>query len=70
MEYEQQSIFELLPEEEAKKYRPIKSTDWKWTFADYPKKKNGIKVFSCFACGGEAQWDINWQAATFWAALK
>lgn len=31
---------------------PKKSTDWKWTFADYPKEKNGIKVFSCFACGG------------------
>lgn len=31
----------------------IKSTDWKWTMAnDYPKKKNGLKVFSCFACGG------------------
>lgn len=30
-----------------------KSTDWKWTKAnDYPKEKNGIKVFSCFACGG------------------
>lgn len=29
-----------------------KSTDWKWTFADYPKEKNGLKVFSCFACGG------------------
>ena len=28
------------------------STDWKWTMkADYPKK-NGLKVFSCFACGG------------------
>ena len=25
------SIFDLLPEEEAKKYKPIKSTDWKWT---------------------------------------
>ena len=33
--------------------RPIKSTDWKWTMAnDYPKEKNGLKVFSCFACGG------------------
>lgn len=31
---------------------PKKSTDWKWTFSDYPKEKNGIKVFSCFACGG------------------
>jgi DNA (cytosine-5)-methyltransferase 1 len=33
--------------------KPIKSTDWKWTMADdYPKEKNGLKVFSCFACGG------------------
>ena len=46
------SIFDLLPEEEASQYRPKKSTDWKWTFADYPKDKNGRKVFSCFACGG------------------
>ena len=47
------SIFDLLPEEEAKQYRPIKSTDWKWTMEnDYPKEKNGLKVFSCFACGG------------------
>lgn len=28
-----------------------KSNDWKWSFKDYPKK-NGLKVFSCFACGG------------------
>lgn len=49
---ETMSIFDLLPEEEAAKYRPMKSTDWKWTFADYPKEKNGLKVFSCFACGG------------------
>ena len=28
-----------------------KSTDWNWSFKDYPKK-NGLKVFSCFACGG------------------
>lgn len=47
------SIFDFMPEEEAVKYRPIKSTDWKWTMAnDYPKEKNGLKVFSCFACGG------------------
>ena len=33
--------------------KPKKSTDWKWTMAnDYPKEKNGLKVFSCFACGG------------------
>ena len=30
-----------------------KSNDWKWTMQnDYPKQKNGLKVFSCFACGG------------------
>ena len=47
------SIFDLLPTEEAEKYKPKKSTDWKWTMAeDYPKEKNGLKVFSCFACGG------------------
>lgn len=28
-----------------------KSNDWKWWFKDYPAK-NGLKVFSCFACGG------------------
>lgn len=28
------------------------STDWKWEMSkDYPQK-NGLKVFSCFACGG------------------
>ena len=34
-------------------YKPhLNSNDWKWTMAnDYPEK-NGIKVFSCFACGG------------------
>ena len=49
---EQLTIFDMLPEEEAEKFKPIKSTDWKWSFADYPKEKNGLKVFSCFACGG------------------
>lgn len=27
------------------------SNDWKWYFKDYPAS-NGLKVFSCFACGG------------------
>lgn len=48
---EQTSIFDLLPEEEAKEHKPLPSTDWKWSFKDYPPK-NGLKVFSCFACGG------------------
>lgn len=47
----QMDIFDILPDGE--KYKPIRSTDWKWTMAnDYPKEKNGLKVFSCFACGG------------------
>ena len=48
----QTSLFDFLPEEEAARLRPMKSTDWKWSFKDYPKEKNGLKVFSCFACGG------------------
>ena len=52
MTEETMSIFDLLPEEEAVQYRPKKSDDWKWRFSDYPKEKNGLKVFSCFACGG------------------
>ena len=48
---DQIDIFDFMPGGE--KYKPIKSTDWKWTIAnDYPKEKNGLKVFSCFACGG------------------
>jgi hypothetical protein len=34
---EQTDIFDFLPGGE--KFKPIKSTDWKWSFADYPKKK-------------------------------
>ena len=49
----QMELFEFLPEEEARQYKPLPSTDWKWTMAnDYPKETNGLKVFSCFACGG------------------
>ena len=48
----QTTMFDLMTEEEQEVYKPKKSTDWKWTFADYPKEKNGLKVFSCFACGG------------------
>lgn len=47
---EQISFFDFLPDGD--KFKPIKSTDWKWSFKDYPKEKNGLKVFSCFACGG------------------
>ena len=49
---ENMSILDLLDPEEAEALKPIKSTDWKWSFKDYPKEKNGLKVFSCFACGG------------------
>jgi len=44
------SLFDFL--DNAEDYKPIKATDWKWTMAnDYPPK-NGLKVFSTFACGG------------------
>lgn len=48
----QLDFLSFLPAEDAEAFRPKKSDDWKWTFADYPKEKNGLKVFSCFACGG------------------
>ena len=47
---EQMTIFDLM--ENGDVYKPKESNDWKWRFADYPLEKNGIKVFSCFACGG------------------
>ena len=47
---DQINLFDIMPDGE--QFKPIESTDWKWTFADYPKEKNGLKVFSCFACGG------------------
>lgn len=47
---EQLAIWDI--DENFDEYKPKKSTDWKWSFKDYPKEKNGIKVFSCFACGG------------------
>ena len=56
------TIFDILPEDEALKFKPKKSDDWKWNFSDYPPKNNGLKVFSCFACGGVVQWAINLQA--------
>lgn len=47
---EQFDIFDFV--ENSEKYKPIKSSDWKWNMTtDYPPK-NGLKVFSCFACGG------------------
>lgn len=46
----QLSLFDFI--EDGEKYKPIVSNDWDWKFDDYPKQKNGLKVFSCFACGG------------------
>lgn len=47
----QTTMFDFMTEEEQDRLKPIKSDDWKWTFSDYPEP-NGLKVFSCFACGG------------------
>jgi DNA (cytosine-5)-methyltransferase 1 len=46
----QQSLFDLLGSE-YDHYKTKTSDDWYWNFKDYPSK-NGLKVFSCFACGG------------------
>lgn len=46
MSNEQMTLFDIIDSEVMQK-----SSDWKWSFKDYPPK-NGLKVFSCFACGG------------------
>lgn len=46
------TMFDYLPDDQAEQFKQKKSTDWKWSFKDYPKEKNGLTVFSCFACGG------------------
>ena len=61
----QLNMFDIANDEEFECFKPKKSTDWKWSFSDYPKEKNGLKVFSCFACGGAVQWAINYVAAKF-----
>ena len=49
----QLSLIDLLPNDSLKESLiPIKSSEWYWHLEDYPQKKNGLKVFSCFACGG------------------
>lgn len=48
----QSTIFDYLEAEEQAQFLPKDSTDYSWSFKDYPKEKNGLKVFSCFACGG------------------
>lgn len=47
---EQMTIFDLM--EDGHLYKPKVSNEWKWKLTDYPTEKNGLKVFSCFACGG------------------
>ena len=48
----QLSLLEYLSAKEREKYSLIESDEWNWSFKDYPKEKNGLKVFSCFACAG------------------
>lgn len=69
----QYSIFDMLPDDDPMKiaYAPKKSIDWKWSMKeDYPATKNGLKVFSCFACGGVAQWVTNSPGARCLAATR
>lgn len=50
----QYSIFDMLPEDDPMRiaFQPQKATDWKWSMRGGYPPKNGLKVFSCFACGG------------------
>lgn len=47
----QQTFFDLLGSD-FNHLKTKQSNDWYWHFKDYPKERNGLKVFSCFACGG------------------
>lgn len=48
-----QSLFDYLPNGDPHRdyFKQQVSTDWRWSFKDYPPK-NGLTCFSCFACGG------------------
>lgn len=48
---DENSVFSITKSEQ-KIVGKKQSNDWYWHFKDYPKEKNGLKVFSCFACGG------------------
>ena len=38
---EQMSLFDFI--EDGEKYKPIRSTDWKWKFSDYPEERTESK---------------------------
>lgn len=41
--------------------RQMVANDWDWELSDLQKvKKNNLKVFSCFACGGGRASVISW----------
>lgn len=43
--------------------RQMVANDWDWELSDLQKvKKNNLKVFSCFACGGgvEPRLQVSW----------
>lgn len=49
---DQITLFDFLSDDEQMLYKPLKATDWKWKLSDGYPESNGLKVFSCFACGG------------------
>lgn len=51
MEKNEEQQLTLFEELENNPFAKLQSNDWKWSFKDYPKQ-NGLKVFSCFSCGG------------------
>ncbi len=48
------TLFDILPDDDPTKNTFIsqESTDWKWSLGGGYPPQNGLKVFSCFACGG------------------
>lgn len=49
------NLFDFVQDESVAQasFKTTEANDWRWSMAtDYPKQKNGLTVFSCFACGG------------------
>lgn len=67
------NLFDFVQDESVAQasFKTTEANDWRWSMAtDYPKRKNGLTVFSCFACGGAAQWDTSLQAVMSLAVAK
>ncbi|XBO86713.1 hypothetical protein AAGG52_04685 [Bacillus licheniformis] len=49
----------------------MEKKEYRWKLADLKNiKKNGLKVFSTFSCGGVPLWAISLLATIFWGTVR